>query len=159
MAKPIPEGFHSITPYLAIKGAAEAIDFYKRAFGATERSRMAAPGGSVVHAEIQIGDSVIMLGEENPQMGAPGPKTLGGSTGGLMIYVEDVDAAFARAVGAGATVQMPVADMFWGDRYGRLVDPFGHLWSIGTHKEDLTPEQIGERAQAWFAKMAAGGQG
>lgn len=159
MAKPIPDGYHSITPYLTVKGAAEAIDFYKKAFGAVEKLRMPAPDGSIMHAEIQIGDSVVMLGEENPQMGAVGPKTLGGAPAGLMIYVEDVDASFARAASAGATVKMPVADMFWGDRYGRLEDPFGHLWSIGTHKEDLTPEQLDERARQWFASAAAGGQG
>lgn len=146
MAKPIPDGYHSVTPYLTIRGAAEALDFYRRAFGAEERVRMPGPDGQgVMHAEIRIGDSIVMLGEESIEMGAPSPKTLGGSGSSILIYVEDVDAAFDRAVNAGGTVRVPVTDMFWGDRYGQVADPFGHIWSIATHKEDVPPEQMGRR--------------
>ena len=149
--RPIPPGYHSVTPYLAIRKAAKAIDFYKRAFGASEGYRLETPDGSIAHAEIRIGDSPVMLCDENPEMGAKSPQTLGGTPANLFLYVEDVDAAFKKAVAAGATATMPPADMFWGDRYGKLVDPFGHEWSLATHTEDLTPEQIGERARAAFA--------
>lgn len=155
-AKAVPDGYHTVTPYLTIRGAAQALDFYKRAFGAEELCRMPGPDGkSIMHAEIKIGDSVIFLSDEFPDMGSRSPQSLGGTTGYLHIYVEDVDAAFKQAVTAGAQVQMPVADMFWGDRFGKLADPFGHEWGLSTHKEDLTPEEIGQRAQAYFSQMGA----
>jgi PhnB protein len=144
-AKPIPAGFHTVTPYLVVRGAAKAIDFYKRAFGAEERMRMPGPEGRVMHAEIQIGDSILMLSDEMPDMGSKSPQTLGGSPGSLFLYVQDVDRAFQRAVDAGAQVKMAVADMFWGDRFGQVVDPFGHEWGLATHKEDLTPQEIARR--------------
>lgn len=149
--KPIPEGMHTVTPSLKMKDAAKAIEFYKEAFGATERGRFDNPGGGVMHAELLIGDSVVMLGEEMPEMGAKGPKTLGGTPVRLHIYTEDVDSLFARAAKAGATVLMPVADQFWGDRYGVLADPFGHEWSIATHTKDLTMEQMKKAAEELFA--------
>jgi uncharacterized glyoxalase superfamily protein PhnB len=146
--KPVPEGFHSVTPHLVVRDAAKAIDFYVKAFGAEERYRMPGPGGVVMHAELSLGDSIIMLGEEAPQMGALSPQTIGGSPVTLMIYVNDVDASFARAGQAGCIVQMPPTDMFWGDRYGRLADPFGHQWAIATHKEDVSPEEMAKRMAA-----------
>ena len=152
-AKPIPEGFHSVTPYLTVNDAARAIDFYKRAFGATERYRMDGPGGKIAHAEIKIGDSIVMLGDESMAAGTRSPQSLGGTPIGLFIYVEDVDSAFTRAASAGAKVDMPVTDMFWGDRYGRLRDPFGHEWSIATHKQDLSHDEMMKAAQAMFSKM------
>jgi uncharacterized glyoxalase superfamily protein PhnB len=152
MPHPIPEGQRSITPHLIIKGAAEAIDFYKKAFGAQELVRMPMPGPdgkmTVGHAELQIGDSKLYLAEQCPERGSHGPA--GSSPVGIHLYVTDANAAFARAVEAGATVTMPLADMFWGDRFGMLVDPFGHSWSIGEHLEDLTPEQMKERMAAAF---------
>jgi len=148
--KPIPDGYHTITPYLTIRGAAQAIEFYKKAFGAEELSRMTAPDGRLGHAELRIGDSIFMLGDEFPEMGGKGPQTLGGTPVGLFLYVNDVDAAFARATAAGAKVTMPLADMFWGDRYGKLADPFGHEWSLGTHKEDVKPEEMARRAEEAF---------
>jgi PhnB protein len=147
-AQPIPAGYHTVTPYLVCRGAAGAIDFYKRAFGAKEKVRMPGPGGTVAHAEIQIGDSRVMLGEETPEMGAKSPEMLGGSPVGVFLYVKNVDAFTNKAIGAGATVLMPVQDMFWGDRYGKLKDPFGHEWSVATHKEDLTAKQMAKRVQA-----------
>ena len=146
--KPIPEGYHSVTPYLIISGAADAIEFYKKAFGATELFRMPQPDGKIGHAEIKIGDSPIMLADEFPQMSYVSPKTLGGSPVSLMIYVEDVDAVFDRAISEGAEQQKPVEDKFYGDRGGSLVDPFGHIWHIATHKEDVTPEEMEKRAAA-----------
>ncbi len=146
--KPVPEGFHTVTPHLVIKGAAAAIEFYKKAFGAEEVLRMPGQGDGIMHAEIRIGDSHIMLNDEFPEFGKKGPLSIGGTPVTLHLYVNDVDAVFARAVKAGAKVTMPVADMFWGDRYGALEDPYGHHWSIGTHKEDLTPEECMERAKA-----------
>jgi PhnB protein len=152
--KAIPDGYHTITPYLAVRGAADAIEFYQRAFGAVENCRMPGPDGRLMHAEIQIGDSRVMLGDEWPEMGgALSPLSRGGTTGGLCLYVPDVDASFDRAVAAGATVKMPVADMFWGDRYGKVVDPFGHEWSLATHKEDLTPEEMMRRGEEAMAQM------
>jgi PhnB protein len=148
-AKPVPDGYHTVTPYLTVRDAARAIEFYKQAFGAKERGAMKGPDGKVIHAEIMIGDSIIMLADEFPQFGSLSPQSVGGSGSGLHIYLEDVDSAFDRAVEAGAKVEMPVADMFWGDRYGKLSDPFGHKWSIGTHKADLSGEEI-ERAQHDF---------
>ena len=153
--KPVPPGFHTVTPMLTVREADKAIDFYKRAFGAEERMRFLGPDEkSIMHAEIKIGDSIIMLGEEHPQKGCSGPQTLGGTPVSLYLYVEDVDKAFNRAASAGATVTMPVADMFWGDRCGQLTDPFGHKWMLATHKEDLQPEEIRKRATAFFAEMA-----
>lgn len=153
-ARPIPEGYHTATPYLIIKDAAKAIEFYKKAFGAKEVMRMAGPDGKVMHAEIKIGDSPIMLADEFPEMGARSPQSLGGSPVSIFLYVEDVDTLAEQAVAAGAEILMPVKDQFWGDRYGKLADPFGHLWDIATHKEDVTPEEIRKRTAA-----AAGGQG
>ncbi len=151
-AEPIPEGFRTVTPHLVIRNAAEAIEFYKKAFGAEELCRMPSPDGkTVMHAEIKIGDSVLMLCDEFPQMGAQSPQALGGSPVTVHLYVADVDQAYKRAVDAGATAAMPVQDMFWGDRYGKLTDPFGHHWSIATHTEDLAPEDIGKRAAEAFS--------
>ena len=144
----IPEGYYSLTPYLIVKGAREAMAYYAKAFGAQEVVNMPGPGGSVMHAEMQIGNARFMLADENPERGSKSPKTLGGSAGSVMIYTEDVDATVKRAVDAGANVVMPVQDMFWGDRYGIVVDPFGHQWQIATHKEDLTPEEMQKRMQA-----------
>jgi PhnB protein len=152
--KPIPQGFRSVTPYITLRDAARAIDFYKRAFGAQEVMRMDGPNGKVAHAEIRIGDSMIMLGDEMPGMGNPSPETLGGTTGGILLYVDNADAVFDRAVSAGAQAEMPVADMFWGDRYGRLKDPFGHSWSVATHKEDVAPAEMQKRMQEAMAQMA-----
>ena len=149
--KPIPDGMHSLTPHIVCAGAADAIDFYKRAFNAVEQARMPGPDGKLMHAAVTIGDSTLMLVDENPQWGALGPKALKGSPVTIHLYVPDVDATVARAVAAGARVTMPVADMFWGDRYGQLEDPFGHRWSVATHMRDLTSEEIREG----MAKMGA----
>ena len=155
MSKAIPEGYHSVTPYLAVKDAAQAIEFYKRAFGAEEVERMAGPGGKgIMHAEIRIGDSRVMLSDEFPGAGCTSPQSLGGTTCQLFIYVPDVDSAYQQAVSAGATSTMPVSDMFWGDRYGKLTDPFGHQWGLATHKEDVSPQEMKKRAEAFFAQMA-----
>ena len=153
--KPIPEGYHTLTTYLAVDDAAAAIDFYKRAFGAKELMRMDAPGGKIGHAELQIGDSRVMLSDPFPQSQVKPPKELGGCTGGAFMYAEDVDSAFKQAVDAGATVAMEPEDMFWGDRFGSVIDPFGHHWSIATHVEDLTPEVIAERGQSAMAAMSS----
>jgi PhnB protein len=147
-AQPIPEGFHTVTAYLVVRDAAKALDFYAKAFGAEERYRMPGPGGGVMHAEIRIGDSIVMLGEENPAMGALSPKTIGGTGVSLLLYLKDVDASFARAEKAGCKVEMPPTDMFWGDRYGKVEDPFGHKWGLATHKEDVAPEEIARRMAA-----------
>ena len=148
MTKPIPDGYHTATPYLIIRGAGEAIEFYKKAFGATELFRMAAPDDKIGHAEIKIGDSPIMLADEFPEMGYKGPQTLGGSPVSIMIYVEDVDTVFNRAIEAGATVKEAVSDKFYGDRIGTLTDPFGHIWHVSTHKEDVSMEEMERRARA-----------
>ena len=145
--KPIPDDMHTLTPHLVCAGAADAIAFYVRAFGAKELGRMDTPDGQVMHAMIRIGDSPVMLNDEFADKGLLGPKARGGSSVTLHLYVENVDAAFDRAVKAGATVKMPVQDMFWGDRYGVLEDPFGHSWSLATHIRDLTPEQVREAAK------------
>jgi PhnB protein len=150
--KPIPDGYHSVTPYLMIKGASDAIEFYKRAFGASELFRLAAPGGQIGHAEIKIGDSSIMLADPCEEGAFRNPRSLGGSSVGLHVYVEDVDAQFAQAVSAGAKVVKPVQDQFYGDRTGTLEDPFGHIWFLATHKEDLAPDEINRRAEALFKK-------
>ena len=147
----IPAGYHTVTPYIIVSDASAAIDFYARAFGAVEQARIQAPGGPVMHAEIRIGNSPIMLNDEFPGMGTKSPKSLGGTTFTIHLYVDDVDKAFDRAVAAGGKVEMPVSDMFWGDRYGKLSDPFGYHWSIATHTKDLTPEEIGKAAQAFFS--------
>jgi PhnB protein len=146
--KPIPEGYHSVTPYLHAKDAAQAIEFYKKAFSATERMRITQPDGRVGHAEIQIGDSVIMLSDEFAEMGVHSPQSLGGSPVSIHLYVEDADAMFNQAVAAGAKVKRPIADQFYGDRVAGIEDPFGHTWWISTHKEDLSSEEIDKRAAA-----------
>lgn len=151
--KPIPDGYHSVTPYLYIDGAARAIDFYKQAFGAVEVMRLEAPGGKIGHAEIKIGDSHVMLADEFPEMGARGPHTIGGTAVGLMVYLPDVDVV-DRAVKAGATLERPVENKFYGDRTGGIIDPFGHRWYISTHVEDVPPEEMEKRAAA---AMAASG--
>lgn len=149
---PIPEGFHSVTPHLIIKDAGKAIDFYKKAFGATEICRIPGPDGkSIMHAEIQIGDSHIMIAEENPDWQCKGPTTLGGTPVTIHLYVKDADAAFKQAVDAGAEATMPPDDMFWGDRYGKVTDPFGHHWSVATHVEDVSPEDMEKRMAEMFA--------
>jgi PhnB protein len=145
--RPIPEGYSAVTPYLIVTGAAGAIDYYKKVFGATELMRFDQPDGKIAHAEIQIRDTKIMLADENPEQGYRSPKSLGGSGTGLMLYVDDVDRVFSRAVDAGATTQQPVKDQFYGDRSGALVDPFGHLWTIATHVEDVAPEDMQRRME------------
>jgi uncharacterized glyoxalase superfamily protein PhnB len=146
---PIPDGFHALTPHLVCENAAAAIDFYKAAFGATELTRLPGPGGKLMHASVRIGDSILMLTDEMPSYGALGPKMLKGSPVTIHLYVADVDAAFAKAVAAGAKVKMALADMFWGDRYGQLEDPSGHLWSLASHTRDTTVAEM----QAAMAKM------
>ena len=150
----IPEGYHSVTPYLIVDGAAEAIRFYGEAFGATEVLRMPMGEDKLAHAEIRIGDSHVMLADEFPDMGFLGPQKRGGATASLMVYVEDVDAAFARALEAGATEERAPADQFWGDRMGTLVDPFGHRWTLATHIEDVSEEEMGRRAAEAFQQPA-----
>jgi PhnB protein len=146
--KPIPEGYHSVTPYLCVKGGTRAIEFYKTALSATERMRIMQPDGRVGHAELQIGDSVIMLSDEFPEMDVRSPETVGGSPTSIHLYVADVDAVFKQAVAAGGTIKRPVADQFYGDRMGGIVDPFGHTWWISTHIEDVSPEEMKRRAAA-----------
>ena len=154
-SNPVPKGFHTVTPSLIVRGAAEAIEFYKKALGAEELMRMTGPDGKIGHAELKIGDSVIFVSDEFPNMGvARSPQSLGGCTGTLNLYVPDVDATFKQAVSAGGKTTMPVADMFWGDRYGTFIDPFGHHWGVGTHKEDLSANEVEERAKAFYASMA-----
>ncbi len=150
--KPIPDGYHNITPYLIIKGAAAAIDFYKQAFGAIEIMRMPMPDGRVGHAELKFGDSFVMLADEHPEIGAVGPKTLGNTSVSLLLYVEDTDKTVERAVSLGATIKKPVVDQFYGDRMGTIEDPFGHKWSIGTHIEDVSPEEMQRRMAAMEKK-------
>jgi len=151
--KPIPEGYHTVTPFMTVKDCARAIEFYKQAFGAEERGIAKDPSGKVMHAEIKIGDSVIMMADEFPDFGALSPESVGGSSMGLHIYVTDVNGAFARAVKAGAKVEMPVMDQFWGDRYGRLKDPFGHKWSIATHVKDMSSDEMKRAMDDAMAKM------
>ena len=153
--KPIPEGYHTVSPYLAVDDAARAIEYYVKAFGAKELVRMEAPGGKVGHAELELGDSRIMLSDPFPQASTRPPKELGGTSASVFMYVEDVDAVVKRAVDAGATVTMEVADQFWGDRFGTITDPFGHVWSIATHVEDVPPEEMAERAKAAMAAMGS----
>jgi len=146
--KPIPAGYHSVTPYLILDDAARALEFYKKALGATELLRMPAPGGKIGHAEIKIGDSPVMLADESPEMGAKSARTLGGSPISLMIYVEDVDARVAQAVAAGAKITRPVANQFYGERTGGIEDPFGYQWYLATHVEDVSPDEIARRVKA-----------
>lgn len=155
MTKPIPEGYHSVTPYLALDDASAAIEFYKQAFGAKERMRMEAPGGKIGHAELEIGDAIVMLADAFPQSTTRSPNELGGTSAGVFLYVEDVDAVVKQATDAGATITMEVADQFWGDRYGSVKDPFGHSWSIATHVEDVPPEEMAERAKQAMAAMSS----
>lgn len=142
MTKAIPDGMHTVTPLLICKGAADAIAFYERAFGATELSRLPGPDGRLMHAMLRIGDSAVMLADEMPERGALGPQSLNGTPVLIHLYVEDADALAARAASAGAKITMPVSEMFWGDRYGQIEDPFGHRWSIGTHVRDVTPAEL-----------------
>ena len=157
--KPIPDGMHTITPHLICAGAADAIAFYKRAFGAVEQGRLAGPDGRLMHAMLRIGDSALMLVDEMPEYGALGPKSLKGSSVTIHLYVPDVDAAIAKAVDAGAALKMPAAEMFWGDRYGQVEDPFGHKWSLATHTRDLTEAQIKEGMAKMIAEMPPGACG
>lgn len=151
--RPIPEGFRSVTPHLVCEGAARALDFYRDCFGAVEVARMPGPGGKIMHAEMRIGDSIVMLCDDFPEFGSPGPLALGGSTVVIHLYVPDADAVWERAMAAGAKPLMPLGDAFWGDRYGQLVDPFGHRWAIATHIRDMTPREIEE---AMAREMPAG---
>jgi PhnB protein len=153
--QPIPAGYHSVTPYLILKDATAAIEFYKRAFGATELMRLDGPGGTVAHAEVKIGDSPIMLSDEWPNHGILGPAARGGTTVGLMVYVEDCDAVFERAIAAGGTVDRPLENQFYGDRSGTIIDPFGHKWTIASHIEDVPPEEINRRFEEWMATQSA----
>lgn len=150
--KPIPDCYHTVTPYLIVANADKAIAFYKEAFAATESMRLNAPDGKVMHAEIRIGDSAIMMTDESPSCGSLSPQTIGGTPVSLMVYVEDVDTVVDRAVAAGAKLLMAVADMFWGDRCGTIEDPFGHKWTVATHKEDVSPEEIDRRAKDLFTQ-------
>jgi PhnB protein len=151
--KAIPEGYHSVTPYLTVDNAAEAIRFYERAFGAEEIMRLPM-GDKIGHAEVRVGDSIIMLSDEWPDYGKLGPKARGGATAGLMVYVEDVDASYARALKAGATAEQPVTNQFWGDRSGSVTDPFGVTWMLATHVEDVAPEEMERRMKEWSAQQA-----
>ncbi len=157
-AKPVPEGFHTLSPHLTVRDAAKAIEFYQKAFGAEVKGVHYTPDRKVMHASLKIGDSMLMLNEEFPQMGGRSPEALGGSPVTINLYVEDVDRLFSQAVAAGAKATMPLADQFWGDRYGQVVDPFGHHWALGTHKEDVAPEEMERRGKAIFAEMAKKGQ-
>lgn len=150
MVKPIPEGYHSITPYLIVSGASQAIDFYKKAFGATEDMRMPKPDGKIGHAELSIGNSKIMLADEYPEMGYRSPQSIGGAGVSIMLYIEKVDDVFKRALAAGAKELQAVKDQFYGDRSGTLQDPFGHVWTVATHVEDVLPEEMGRRAEEYM---------
>ena len=154
--KPIPDGYHTVTPYLIVNGAARAIEFYRQAFGAVESARLESPDGRVGHAEVKIGTSTIMLADEFPEMRIVGPEALGGSPISLLLYVEDVDACVARAIAAGAKVKRPVTDQFYGDRSGTLTDPFGHVWSIATHKEDVSMDEMNRRYGEMMSKKPGG---
>ena len=148
MVQAVPTGYAGVTPYLIIRDAARALDFYKKAFGATELMRFPAPGGKIGHAEIKIGEGVVMLADESPEMGHKSPQTLGGTAITLMFYVADVDAQFAKALAAGGVVKQPLKDQFYGDRSGTITDPFGHIWTIATHTEDLSAEEVERRMAA-----------
>ncbi len=150
--KPVPDGYHTVTPYLIVDGAAKALDFYKQIFGAKERMRMGSPGGKVGHAEIEIGGSVIMLADEHPEMEARAPRAFGGSPASIVLYVPDVDATVKNAQAAGAKLVQPIEDKFYGDRSGTIEDPFGHRWHVSTHKEDVPPDEMNRRAAEAMAK-------
>jgi len=150
---PIPKGFHTVTPALTVRNAAEAIEFYKKALGAQELMRMQSPDGKISHAELKIGDSIIFISDEFPNMGNKSPQSLGGSTGNLYLYVEDVDKTYKQALQAGGKEKMAVQDMFWGDRYGQFLDPYGHLWGVSTHVKDMTEQETAEAAKAFYAQM------
>ena len=152
--KPIPEGYHTLTPSLSVENASEAIEFYKRAFGASERARMLGPDGKIAHAEIQIGDSIVMLADPFPMATTKPPTQIGGTAVTLFLYVEDTDAAYKQAIDAGAKSEMEPDNMFWGDRFGSVVDPYGHSWAIATHVEDVPPEEMEERGRAAMAAMS-----
>jgi uncharacterized glyoxalase superfamily protein PhnB len=152
-AQAIPKGYHTVTPSIVVKGAAGAIDFYRKAFGAEELMRFPGPDGSIMHAEIRIGDSVVMLGDEMPEQGGRSPKSIGGTPVSFFVYKENVDAAWKQAVDAGAKTIMPLADQFWGDRTGCLEDPYGHRWWLAQHVQDLTPEEMQRNAEAFFSQM------
>jgi len=154
--KPIPDGYHTVTPYIIVKGCAAALDWYKRAFGAEERYRCAMPDGRIGHAEIKIGDSIIMLADEMPEWNAKSPQTLGGTPFGICLYVLDSDASFQRAVAAGATVERPIADQFYGDRSGTIIDPYGHKWTLSTHKREVSMEEIERHMKSFTGKGADG---
>jgi PhnB protein len=153
--KPVPEGYSTLTPYLTVDDAAGAIEYYKSAFGAEERVRMDTRDGRIGHAELAIGDSIVMLSDAFPQSSTRPPKELGGTTASVFVYVEDVDGVVQRAIDAGATVKMEVEDQFWGDRFGTIEDPYGHIWSIATHVEDVPPEEMEERAKAAMAAISS----
>ena len=157
--KSTPAGYHTVTPSIIVRDADRAIDFYQRAFGAQQVSRMEGPDGSIMHAEIRIGDSMIMLGEENEQWGSLSPLSTNGNPGSLHIYVPDADAAFARAIEAGATVRYPLEDAFWGDRYCKVTDPFGHEWGLAARMKELSPEEMQQAAEAWMAQAAQATEG
>jgi PhnB protein len=158
--KAIPAGYHTATPYLVVDNAEQAIEFYKQAFGAEETVRMAGPPGKIAHAEMKIGDSMLMLSDEMPGGGCRSPKSLGGTSASVFLYLEDVDSIFNRAVSAGAKAEMPPQNMFWGNRFGRLTDPFGHAWGVATHVEDVPPEEMSRRAkQAMAQAQGSGSQG
>ena len=150
--KPIPEGYHTTTPYLIVRNGIQALEFYKKAFGATEVYRLLMPDGRLGHAEIRVGDSIIMLSDEFPEYGSKSPETLGGTPVSILLYVEDVDTFFQKAVGAGAKENEPIMDQFWGDRSGKLEDPYGHIWWVATHVEDVSPEEMEERMKAMPAR-------
>jgi PhnB protein len=152
--KAIPDGFHNVTPYLYLRGAAGAIEFYKSVFGAAEIMRMPGPDGRIMHAELKIGDSIVMLADENPSMGIMSPQTIGGFSGGLHLYVEDADAVIRKAVESGAKQLHPIKNQFYGDRSGTLLDPFGHMWSVATHIEDVPPEEMRKRMTAAMSQAA-----
>jgi uncharacterized glyoxalase superfamily protein PhnB len=156
MTKPIPDGYHTVTPALTVKNGAEAIEFYKRALGAKELMRIPGPDGRLMHAEIEVDGSRIMLADESPEMGCRAPASVGAVSSSLYVYVQDVDKAFRRAVEAGAKALMPPADMFWGDRFGQVEDPSGHRWGLATHKEDPSPEEMARRQKEFFAQMGQG---
>jgi uncharacterized glyoxalase superfamily protein PhnB len=157
-AKPVPKGFHTITPHIVCRDAKKAIEFYQKAFGAESVRTLSMPDGSVMHAELKIGDSIVMLGEEAPKWNVLSPLSLGNCTAVIHLFTDDVDSAFQRAVSAGCTAMMPVMDQFWGDRYGQVVDPFGHRWSIATHKEDLSDEEIQKRGRIAMEEMSKAGK-
>lgn len=152
--KPIPEGYHSVTPYLYVRAAASAIDFYKNVFGAKEVLRMPGPDGRIMHAEIRIGDSIVMLADENPANGVMSPQTVGGHSSGLLLYLENVDAVVQKAVDSGAKLLRPIKNQFYGDRTGSVLDPFGHMWTVATHVEDISPEELGKRMTAAMSQAA-----